>query len=93
MSATDVKRSRVVVSGRVQGVWFRDGCRREAEAHGVAGWVRNLPDGKVEAAFEGPPAGVDALVAWCRTGPPRARVVRVDETVELPTGADRFEVR
>jgi acylphosphatase len=83
----------VVVSGRVQGVWFRDACRREAEARGLAGWVRNCADGKVEAVFEGAPDAVEALVAWCATGPPRARVVRVERFEELPTGASGFAVR
>jgi acylphosphatase len=90
---SDRARCRVVVSGRVQGVWFRDACRREAEAQGLAGWVRNRPDGKVEAAFEGPSEAVAALVTWCATGPPRARVVRVQQFEELPTGASGFAVR
>jgi acylphosphatase len=85
-------RRRVTVSGRVQGVWFRDGCAREARARGVHGWVRNLPDGRVEAAFEGTRAGVDALVEWCREGPPRARVVTIDVLDELPTGERDFAV-
>ena len=86
-------RCRVVVSGRVQGVWFRDACRREAEARGLAGWVRNRADGKVEAAFEGPPEAVEALVTWCATGPLRARVVRVEQFDEMPTGASGFAIR
>lgn len=72
---------RVVVSGRVQGVAFRDSTRREAERHGVAGWVRNLPDGRVEALFDGPAAAVEALVHWCHRGPPSAQV----------TGVQRFD--
>jgi acylphosphatase len=86
-------RRRVVVSGRVQGVWFRESCRREAEARRVAGWVRNRPDGKVEAVFEGEPDAVDALVGWCSIGPIRARVVRTEVTEELPTGAAGFVIR
>jgi acylphosphatase len=86
-------RRRVLVSGRVQGVWFRESCRREAEARGVSGWVRNCPDGKVEAAFEGQPDAVEALVGWCSIGPMRARVVRVEVTDELPTGEPGFRVR
>jgi len=85
-------RCRVIVHGRVQGVWFRDSCRHEAEAAGVAGWVRNRPDGTVEAAFEGPAAAVEALVAWCHVGPIRARVVRVERIEEDPTGATGFSV-
>jgi acylphosphatase len=83
----------VVVAGRVQGVWFRDSCRQHALAAGVAGWVRNRPDGTVEAVFEGPPDAVAALVAWCRTGPPLARVTRVDEFEERPTGEEMFRIR
>ena len=88
----DVSRRRVIVHGRVQNVWFRDSCRREAEVAGVAGWVRNRPDGTVEAAFEGPADAVAALVAWCHQGPPRARVDRVEQFDELPTGAIGFAI-
>ena len=82
-----VRRRRVVVRGRVQGVFFRDSCRSEASRLGVAGWVRNLRDGGVEAVFEGPLASVEAAVAWCRHGPPRAvvesvSVVDEDDAVE-----------
>lgn len=82
-----VVRRRVVVHGRVQGVFFRDSCRAEASRLGVAGWVRNLRDGRVEAVFEGPAAAVDAAVAWCRRGPARAvvesvSVVDEDDAVE-----------
>jgi acylphosphatase len=69
-----VVRFRVLVSGRVQGVWYRETCRREAERLGVAGWVRNRPDGRVEIEAEGPRPAVDALVGWARRGPPRAVV-------------------
>ena len=86
-------RKRVVVSGRVQGVWFRESCRQEADAHRVAGWVRNCADGKVEAVFEGPPDAVEALVGWCSIGPIRARVVRVEVVDELPKGESGFSVR
>jgi acylphosphatase len=88
-----VVRRRVLVSGRVQGVWFRDACRREAGAQGVAGWVRNLADGRVEAVFEGHPDAVAAMTDWCRRGPPRARVVAVEVHDEAPQGARGFEVR
>ena len=76
---TDV-RAHVYISGRVQGVVFRESARREAKAHGVSGWVRNLPDGRVEATFEGEEADVQELVQWCHRGPSRARVdhVQVD---------------
>lgn len=85
-------RRRVVVHGRVQGVWFRDSCRHQAEAVGVAGWVRNGPDRTVEAVFEGPEAAVAAMVAWCHDGPIRARVDRVEELDELPRGETGFRI-
>ena len=85
-------RYRVLISGRVQGVFFRDTCRRLAERHGVAGWVRNLPDGRVEAVFEGPPDSVDALVAWCEHGPSSADVRRVRVYDEQPLGETVFRV-
>jgi acylphosphatase len=62
------------ISGRVQGVGYRDALRREALARGVAGWVRNRRDGTVEAVLQGEPAALDALIAWARHGPPAARV-------------------
>ena len=86
-------RKRVLISGLVQGVFFRDTCRRVATANGVAGWVRNLADGRVEAAFEGPPDRVDALVAWARHGPVGAVVDDVEIVVEPPEGLARFAVR
>ena len=70
-------RRRVVVSGRVQGVWFRQSCADQARARGVTGWVRNRGDGAVEAVLEGPEAAVEAVVAWCRMGPPHASVEHV----------------
>ncbi len=78
--------------GRVQGVFFRDTCRREAERAGVAGWVRNEPDGSVGALFEGLPEAVDRLVSWCREGPPRARVDQVDVSEARPDGSTAFDV-
>lgn len=86
-------RKRVIVHGAVQGVFFRESCRREAVRVGVAGWVRNRPDGTVEAAFEGRAEAVDALCAWCRAGPPYAMVSRVDEVTERPVGQHDFTVR
>ena len=85
-------RRRVVVSGRVQGVFFRDSCRREAVAAGVAGWVRNRRDGRVEAVFEGSPGAVERLVAWCRAGPPRAHVDALEVHDEEPVGETGFAV-
>jgi acylphosphatase len=75
-------RVRLRITGRVQGVWYRGATEAEARRLGVAGWVRNLPDGSVEAVIEGEPATVRALVAWCRTGPPGARVQDVSEQPE-----------
>ena len=76
----------------VQGVFFRDTCRREAQAAGVAGWVRNLPDGTVEAAFEGPDDAVTRMVEWARTGPRHAQVENVDVYDERPRGESGFAV-
>jgi acylphosphatase len=88
-----VIRKRVLVSGAVQGVFYRDTCRRLAGQHGVAGWVRNLPDGRVEAVFEGPPESVDRLVDWSRRGPAEASVTRVDAREEPVEGLSGFEIR
>ena len=90
---SDVARSHVVVHGQVQGVFFRDSCRREADARGVAGWITNRPDGAVEAVFEGEPEAVAALVDFCRRGPRGADVGSVDETSEEPQGLTGFQVR
>jgi acylphosphatase len=86
-------RRRVVVHGQVQGVFFRDTCRREAVSQQVTGWVRNRSDGAVEAVFEGEPQAVEALTRWCRGGPRHARVDRVEVAEEAPTGERGFEVR
>jgi acylphosphatase len=86
-------RRRVLVDGRVQGVFFRDSCRREAVAAGVDGWVRNLADGQVEAVFEGEADAVQRLVDWCRAGPPHATVTRVEVHVEESQGEIGFRVR
>ena len=85
-------RRRVVVSGRVQGVFFRDTIRRRADGAGVGGWVRNRPDGKVEAVFEGDPSAVEELVEFCRRGPSRAEVEAVEVIEEEPEGLDGFDV-
>ena len=81
---------RVVVSGRVQGVGFRWATLERARSRGVAGWVRNSPEGNVEAVFEGPTEAVDALVAWVRRGPSGARVDDVTVEVEAPVGESGF---
>ncbi len=85
-------RRRVVVSGRVQGVFFRDSVRRMAESRRVAGWVRNNPDGTVEASFEGEEGAVTALVDFCREGPRGAVVEQLGETEEEPRGETGFRV-
>jgi acylphosphatase len=87
-----VKRVRVVVVGRVQGVFFRSTCAGLARRRGIAGFVRNLPDGSVEAAFEGIDDDVDALVAWCGVGPDHARVDRVEVFAEEVRGDRDFRV-
>jgi acylphosphatase len=79
-------RVRLIVEGRVQGVWFRESTRREAERLGVQGWVRNRREGSVEVVAEGPEENVGKLVAWCHHGPPSARVTRVHETLEAFQG-------
>ena len=88
-----VVRKRVLVSGRVQGVFFRDTCQRVAVEHGVSGWVRNLTDGRVEAVFEGPADRVDRLVDWARHGPSHANVAEVSVLAEQPEGLTRFVIR
>ena len=86
-------RVRVIVHGRVQGVWFRASTARIAEQLGVAGWVRNLADGGVEAVFEGDATSVLDAVAWTRQGPPNALVTELQEFPESPEGLGGFEVR
>jgi acylphosphatase len=83
----------VVVQGHVQGVFFRETTRRRATTAGVAGWVRNLPDGRVETVLEGEREAVDALVAYVREGPRGARVDWVDVEAEEPEGLTGFEIR
>jgi acylphosphatase len=92
VTAPAVVRVHAVVSGRVQGVWYRESCRREAERLGVAGWVRNRPDGRVEIEAEGPRPAVDALLMWATHGPPRAIVDRVAVDDRPPQGESRFRV-
>ena len=84
----------ILVSGRVQGVWFRGSTAKVAEALDLVGWVRNLPDGCVEIEAQGPAPKIEEFIAWCRIGPPRASVDRV-EIIEQPATASysSFEVR
>jgi acylphosphatase len=86
-------RVRVQVRGRVQGVFFRAEARARAESLGVAGWIRNLPDGSVEAVFEGDEERVESMVGWCRGGPAGAEVEAVDIEREEPVGETGFRVR
>jgi acylphosphatase len=86
-------RYRVLISGRVQGVYFRGSCQRMAEQHGVSGWVRNLADGNVEAVFEGPAEQVSRLVEWSHHGPRSAVVEAVHVELQQPQGISGFEVR
>ena len=85
-------RRRVIVRGRVQGVIFRDTTRRMAESRGLAGAVANRADGTVEAVFDGPAAAVEQLVDFCRSGPERAAVERVEVFDEQPQGLEGFRV-
>jgi acylphosphatase len=90
--ADDSVRARAVVHGRVQGVWFRQSTAEHARALGVSGWVRNLPDGGVEAVFEGAPGAVDQSLGFVRTGPPRADVTACEVTWEDARGEQGFTV-
>jgi acylphosphatase len=82
-----------MVSGMVQGVFFRQVTSEQARQRGVAGWVRNRSDGRVEAVFEGPQEAVDQLVSWCHEGTPWSRVELVDVTAEEPEGLETFSIR
>ena len=94
MQNSDPERAHVRVSGQVQGVFFRDSTRKKAEELGLAGWVRNLPDGQVEAVFEGPSREVREMVRWCEEGPQHASVENVDKDFESAGGdLEGFEVR
>lgn len=93
MSQVEVVAVEVVVSGEVQGVFFRARAQEQAERLGVRGWVRNEPDGTVRAHLEGDPEAVDRMVAWCREGSPPARVAAVTRHQRVPQGYDHFGVR
>jgi acylphosphatase len=88
-----LKRVRVKVHGRVQGVFFRSDTQARARSLGLAGSVRNSPDGTVEAVFEGRPEAVDSMVEWCKRGPSGARVDHVDVWPEGPQGESGFVIR
>lgn len=90
---SDHRRVRVLAAGRVQGVFFRDSTRREAQRLALTGWVRNLPDGRVEAVFQGPGEAVDQAVAFCRRGPGHADVRGLDvEEIDPVDGDAGFSV-
>ena len=88
-----VIRRRVLVRGRVQGVWFRDSCRTEAQRLRVNGWARNLEDGRVEVVIEGDDVAVADLERWCHQGPPRAVVTEVLAFTEPVVGLTGFRAR
>ena len=85
-------RRRLMVSGDVQGVFYRDTCRSRAESAGVGGSARNLPDGRVEVVLEGEEDAVNGVVEWCRRGTPQSRVQSVEVTEEEPVGARAFQI-
>lgn len=89
----ELVRARAVVSGRVQGVWFRQSTADEARALGVKGWVRNTGDGAVEAVFEGPRYAVEQALEYVHEGPPTAEVLTYDVTWEQPQGEESFAIR
>jgi acylphosphatase len=94
VSGAERRRARILVSGRVQGVFFRATAAEHARELGLAGAARNLPDGRVEVVAEGSPAAIEALVDFCRMGPPSARVTGVEVEELEPTGETRgFAVR
>jgi acylphosphatase len=90
---TELIGRRVVVRGRVQGVFFRDSVRRQADSSGVTGWVANRADGSVEVVLEGEPDAVERLIEFCRRGPSRAEVESVDVGEEEPQGLTGFSIR
>jgi acylphosphatase len=92
MSTPSVIRRKVLVSGKVQGVSFRETCRLVASENGVSGSVENLDDGRVQAFFEGEENAVAIVLDWCKIGPPFARVENVEVTEEAPRGETEFVV-
>jgi acylphosphatase len=84
---------RVIVRGRVQGVFFRDSVRERARAHGASGWICNRSDGAVEAVLEGRSDNVERVIRFCKIGPRQARVDSVDVEDEAPEGLTTFEIR
>ncbi len=93
MASEESVRAHVFVSGRVQGVWYRAETREMANRLALAGWVRNVPDGRVEAVFEGSKAAVDAAVAWAGEGPDLAVIDDLHVAWEEPVGESGFSMR
>lgn len=91
--SSETIRKRLVVHGKVQGVFFRDSTREAAANEGVSGWAANRDDGAVEVVLEGPPEAVEAVAEFCRIGPVSARVDHVDEIEEPPEGLEGFRIR
>lgn len=89
----NMKRAHIIIYGRVQGVWFRAHTKEMADKLGIKGWVRNLPDGSVEAVFEGDEKSIEEMIRWCHHGPPLARVDRAEIKYEEPKGERNFEIR
>ena len=87
-----MRRVHVSIEGRVQGVFFRASCVERASELGLAGWVRNALDGRVEAEFEGEPEAIERMLTWCREGPPHAHVDRMDVREDTLTGEQGFRV-
>lgn len=89
-----MKRAHLYISGRVQGVFFRANTREKAQMYGLKGWVKNLPDGRVEVLAQGEKEKLEKLITWCHSGPPSASVTNVEVNWEKPDGNfDRFEIR
>ncbi|KAA0011009.1 MAG: acylphosphatase [Thermoplasmata archaeon] len=88
-----MKRAHVTIRGKVQGVWFRAHTKEMADKLSLKGWVRNLPDGSVEAVFEGDENSIKEIISWCHHGPPLARVSKVEVKYEEPQGEEGFRIR
>jgi len=87
-----MKRFRVFISGRVQGVFFRIFTQKKAKSLGLSGWAKNLPDGRVEAVFEGEPKMIKQMLNWCDQGSPASQVDKIERLEEEPEGLERFEI-
>ncbi|RLF52667.1 MAG: acylphosphatase [Thermoplasmata archaeon] len=87
-----MRRAHVKIYGKVQGVWFRAHTKEMADKLGIKGWVRNVPDGSVEAVFEGDDEAVEEIIKWCHHGPPLARVDKVEVSYGKPKGEKDFRI-